>query len=196
MNKTAPAMHRHGTDGTEGHYVQDHLWIAMKAAYGALWTNSYGDHDETGMWAGALSKFDAVTIAAAVKQAVVFHRQYPPTLGQFTALCLDARSKVTPPQITHDPIRSGKNNQREWVQDLAALIGRKKKHDAEPMTKQELEYHERAIGIDDDTLKRKAARRSAPGAEGSCCYPGCTSPGTMSNSTTGAESWCCSTHYR
>lgn len=75
------------------------LFTLMHGFYGNLFLSKFatGDVDAQGkdkgvksaqmVWASDLAKFDSVTIRAAAERCKVDHKDFPPTLPQFSAIC-------------------------------------------------------------------------------------------------------------
>lgn len=179
--------------GPEGQgSIVDLVWDTMTGAYGATWTNKYGDHDRTNIWSQAISKYHPAQIKNAIAAAIKFYTdpRYLPTLGQFLKLCSEAPKPDGHLQLSAPQNPATKEEVEQWRKDLKEL--RQKAKLAGPLTEEQAQYHNRVLGLDQEEPPRYAR----PGTPGACVYPGCTAPGAMTTSLQGARAWYCSKHFR
>lgn len=166
----------------------DIVWNVMGGAYGAAWTSRYGDHDHTGVWGQGIAKYTHEQIKNAVAEAVKFYKQYPPTLGQFIALCTDAPGADEQILIGRNKAYTSKESSRQWISDLNAMLA--SAADKGPLSDTERKFHFDALGMN---TGEPAKRYAKPGNE--CAYPGCTLLGTCTTSVSGGGRLYCAEHW-
>ena len=177
------------TTTTAAETATDRVWNAMTGAYGRSWTSSYGDHDKTGVWAQGLARYHPEQIQQALAAAIKHHAQYPPTLGQFMALCRAAPPPDARYQLEHQQEPTTREGQRQWLLDLREMMDAAKARG--PMTAEQRAHHSSVLGLD----REEKPQYVAPGSRGACPYPGCSAPGTMSASQHGSKAWYCGKHF-
>jgi len=171
----------------------DVLWRAMTGAYGTGWTQRFGDYDETGVWAKGLAKYHPQQVTQAIADAIRHHQTYPPTLGQFMALCRDAMASDAYLQLEHQKPKITREEQRQWLADLKEMQVEAKKRG--PMTPEQRERNLKILGLDDASQAKKQDRHVTPGSTAACAYSGCSAPGSMSSTLSGTKSWYCADHF-
>lgn len=96
------------------------LFAKFRSRYGQLWTSrAKVDEDWEFIiedWLEELLPFDLETVRQAVKEALMQHKEYPPTLGQLVDLCLKATGVPGEDQIINLMV------QREFNHPLVKLV--------------------------------------------------------------------------
>lgn len=66
------------------------MWKRLREYMGQSWVREYGDVDGQAIyaWQGALAVFTEDQIARGIKACQKWTKDFPPTFGQFRALCL------------------------------------------------------------------------------------------------------------
>ena len=68
------------------------LFAAMRAIYGNQWKHG---QEAMVIWLDALKTADPEDLAAALRQSVIDHPDYPPTLPQFLHLAMGSQKRVS-----------------------------------------------------------------------------------------------------
>ena len=71
------------------------MWARMSTYFGSLWESQYGDVNDQSIygWQGALWPLSENQIAVGIKACQDWKDKFPPTFGQFKALCLSGPSE-------------------------------------------------------------------------------------------------------
>ena len=64
-----------------------HLWQLMAQFYGNRWVSSYGERDISNVWFKVLKDCTPEMLAHGLKACLNDYQSWPPTLGEFNALC-------------------------------------------------------------------------------------------------------------
>ena len=80
------------------------VWEKLGDCFGMTWENSFGNADGEAIrtWAAGLAHFSETSIRAALDLMKGWEKPFPPSLGEFAAICRQYRPAVDPnKQLTH-----------------------------------------------------------------------------------------------